>query len=249
MHLASFRARPVYALYHFFWSALDWIYPPTCGGCSQLGVRWCSTCQEQTIRLNIKTGCPRCGYELLNNGLCPNCQANTPVCTAIRSWGAYSGPLRAAVHRMKYNQDLGLTELFSSHLNILLVELGWNVNLITSVPLSRKRLRQRGYNQAALLGWPMAVALNIPYVSQAIERTRDTSSQVGLSAKERLTNVVGAFHADPKLVNHKNVLVVDDVITTGATIQSCAQALIAAGAYQVFGLSLARTLLHSDLPG
>jgi predicted amidophosphoribosyltransferase len=95
----------------------------------------------------------------------------------------------------------------------------------------------------------MAMALNIPYASQAIERTRDTSSQVGLSAKERLINVVGAFSADPKVVKYKNVLVVDDVITTGATIQSCAQALITAGANQVFGLSLARTLLHSDLPG
>ena len=248
MQLASFKARPAYALYHFLWSALDWLYPPTCGGCNQLGVRWCSSCHERTILFNGHSGCPRCGYELLNNGICPSCVDNTPVCTAMRSWGVYGGPLREAVHRMKYNQDLGLTELFSSHLHILLVELNWNVNLITPVPLSRNRLKQRGYNQAALLGWPMAAAMNIPYTSKAIERTRDTTSQVNLSAKERLLNVVGAFQANPEVVKYKNVLVVDDVITTGATIQSCAQAIFAAGANQVFGLSLARALLHSDLP-
>jgi competence protein ComFC len=249
MHLASFTARPAYALYHFLWSALDWIYPPACGGCNQLGVRWCSTCHERTIRFDSKSGCPRCGYVGGNIGLCQPCQENAPLCTAIRSWGAYSGPLREAVHRMKYNQDLGLTEFFSNNLTVLLVELGWDVNLITSVPLSRKRLRQRGYNQAALLGWPVAAALKIPYSSRAIERTRDTASQVNLTAKERLLNVVGAFHARPEVVKYKNVLVVDDVITTGATIQSCAQALISAGANQVFGLSLARTLLPSDIPG
>ena len=248
MQLASFKARPAYALYHFLWSALDWIYPPTCGGCNLLGVRWCAPCHERTIRYNGNTGCPRCGYEVLAKGICPSCLENSPVCTAIRSWGAYSGPLREAVHRMKYKQDLGLTELFSSHLHILLVELGWNVNLITPVPLSRKRLRQRGYNQAALLAWPMAEAMKIRFSSKAIERIRDTTSQVSLSAQERLLNVVGAFQANPVIVKNKDVLVVDDVITTGATIQSCAQALFAAGANQVFGLSLARTLRPSDLP-
>jgi competence protein ComFC len=249
MYLASYKARPVYALYHYFWSTLDWIYPPTCGGCDQLGVRWCSGCHEQTIRIDNRNCCPRCGLDDLNNGVCPSCIENPPICTAIRSWGAYDGPLREAVHRVKYKQDLGLTELFSSFLFDLLVELDWNVNLITSVPLSRKRLRQRGYNQAALLGWPVAVRMDIRYSSRAVERTRDTASQVNLSAKERLQNVVGAFHANPEVVKYKNVLVVDDVITTGATIQSCAQALLAAGANQVFGLSLARTLLHSDQSG
>jgi ComF family protein len=116
------------------------------------------------------------------------------------------------------------------------------------VPLSKERYQQRGYNQAGLLARPVALALNIPYQPKALERWRDTVSQVGLSADQRMDNVVGAFKASQGLVKDRSILVIDDVTTTGATINSCAQALLQAGASEVFALTLARAVHPSVQP-
>jgi ComF family protein len=141
---------------------------------------------------------------------------------------------------LKYKGDIGLSETFTTKLVELLVELDWKVDMVTAVPLSRQRLKQRGYNQAGLLGWPLAKALRVSYASQAIVRTRNTDTQVGLSIRERKENVNGAFGADPHIVRGKNVLIIDDVLTTGATMQACARAFLEAGAISVYGLTLAR---------
>jgi len=104
---------------------------------------------------------------------------------------------------------------------------------------------ERGYNQSNLLALPIALALGYPFRPEAIFRVRNTPSQVGLSGEERRKNVAGAFQASPGLVKNRNVLIIDDVTTTGATIQSCAEALIEAGAQNTFGLTLARV---ADFP-
>jgi competence protein ComFC len=143
---------------------------------------------------------------------------------------------------MKYQQDVGLGEVLSQPLISLVQNLGWRIDVVVPVPLSKERSRQRGYNQAGLLARPIALAFSKPFHPQALERWRDTASQVGLSVAERAANVSGAFKAANHLVKNRHVLIVDDVTTTGATIQACAEALLQAGAQEVLGLTLARAV-------
>jgi competence protein ComFC len=239
MSLAGFKAGPVYRVYHLIWTAIDWVYPPTCGGCEKPGVRWCADCQAQVTRTDPQR-CPLCNQPQPDGSICSACHQAGPGCEEIRSWALFQGPLRQAIHRLKYRGDIGLTETFTTKLVEMLVELGWNVDMVTAVPLSRQRHKQRGYNQAALLGWPLAKALRVSYASQAIVRIRNTGTQVGLSIRERQENVSGAFRADPHRVKGKKVLILDDVFTTGATMQACARSFLEAGANSVFGLTLAR---------
>jgi ComF family protein len=118
-------------------------------------------------------------------------------------------------------------------------------DLVVPVPLSRKRLQERGYNQVALIAWPLSVALRIAYDPETLFRTRETRSQVGLTKAERRDNVHGAFGARPSSVDGRKVLLVDDVATTGSTLSSCAEALYASGARDVFAITVARAFPSS----
>lgn len=231
--------RPAFWVYHHIWHVLDWLFPPFCGGCDTPGARWCARCQSQVTRITQPV-CPMCGEP--GSGVCPKCQAAPPEYAALRSFGLFQGPLREAIHRLKYKGDIGLGEPLSNHLTELYNELNWDVDLIAPVPLSVKRHRERGYNQSGLLGRPLAYAIEKAYDPGVLMRTRETRSQVGLSASERRQNVQGAFAARPALVAGKKILLIDDVTTTGSTISACAQALRQAGASAVFGLTLARAL-------
>jgi competence protein ComFC len=136
---------------------------------------------------------------------------------------------------------MALGEALARPLIKLLVELGWCVDLVTPVPLGVARLSQRGYNQAALLARPLSLAHGLPYHTNALTKVRETRSQVGLSANERHQNVADAFKGDPRVSKGKCILVIDDVTTSGATLNACASALLQAGASRVYGLTLART--------
>lgn len=243
MSLAGFQKSPTYILYHFYWRALDWLYPPYCGGCDRLGERWCTTCQELTPSFDDKI-CQICGQPQKETTICFACRTSPPNYKAMRSYSAFMGSLREAIHRLKYENDIGLGEALASLLIGFLNTLNWPIDLITPVPLSRSRLKQRGYNQADLLARPLALAKKIPYSRKAIKRIRDTESQTELSAQERMQNVSGAFLAKSAQVSGKTVLIIDDVATTGATIQACAQALLTAGAKDVYALTLARAILE-----
>lgn len=247
--------RPAYGLYRALWTALDWFFPPSCGGCGQMGTRWCSSCQQQVDP--IRSGfCSRCGELLPVNGgpassanglgVCGRCQVQTPSFDALRSYATFDGPLRDAIHRLKYQQDIGLGESLSKHLIELYNQLKWDIDLVVPVPLNVKRMQERGYNQSDLLGRPLAYAIQKPYRTNVLHRNRDTRSQVGLSAAERQQNVHGAFSARTDQVKGRAILVIDDVTTTGSTINACAQALRDAGASAVFGITLARALSQAD---
>ena len=233
--------RPAYAFYRLFWQSLDWLFPPDCGGCERPGTHWCENCQSTTTIIGADI-CPKCGTPQAGEKTCQNCASLPPVFSSLRSWAIYRGPLREAIHRLKYKQDMSLGEFFSRPMIHLLETLEWPVNLVLPVPLSKERFQQRGYNQAGLLARPLALALNIPYQPGALERWRNTASQVDLSADQRFKNVVGAFKASQRLVKNRSVLVVDDVTTTGATINACAEALLQAGATDVFALTLAKAV-------
>ncbi len=117
--------------------------------------------------------------------------------------------------------------------------------MVVPVPLGVARKKERGYNQASLLAYPLALRFNLAYRPKALWRVRETKSQVSLNRQERQKNVSEAFKAGAKLVNEKTILVIDDVTTSGATLDACAVALLKAGAKKVYGLTLARAEFSS----
>lgn len=234
--------RLAYQLYRLGWSGLDWLFPPNCGGCGVRGDRWCPACQAGVQRI-LPPICPICGRSQAGEGVCAACQQARPRYQALRSWGVFSGSLQKALHRLKYRGDIALGEALARPLVLLAHEQEWEVDLVTPVPVSLARRAQRGYNQAALLARPIALGCGWAYRSQALKKVRDTHTQVGLTRTQRWENVSGAFSAAPELVEGRKVLVVDDVTTSGATLDACAGALLEAGASAVFGITLARALL------
>jgi len=119
--------------------------------------------------------------------------------------------------------------------------------MITLAPLGRQRLKERGYNQVGVVARPLAYELDMELKPAALAKVRETRSQVGLTVSQRQENVSQAYQADPSIVNRKSVLVMDDVATTGSTIAACTEALISAGADEVYVITIARALSHHDL--
>ncbi len=156
-----------------------------------------------------------------------------------------SSPLAAALHRYKYGRDTtlapALAELLSDH-----CPLSVNHDVIVPVPLHIRRLRWRGFNQALLLAKPLAKRFGVPLDPFILRRTRATPPQVSLGEADRRRNIAGAFAVRiPGLVRDRSALLVDDVYTTGATVNECARALRRAGARRVDVLVLARVRLGS----
>jgi ComF family protein len=142
---------------------------------------------------------------------------------------------------LKYGQERHLVDLLGGLLQQCLANRPLSVDALVPVPLDAARLRARGYNQAALLAASLGAALGWPVLPDALQRTRPTRPQVGLSPRERRANVRGAFGCPaPSLVQGRRLLLIDDVMTTGATLDACAEALVVAGAARVYGLVVAR---------
>jgi competence protein ComFC len=239
MTLAGLNQPPAYKLYHLLWEALDWLFPPLCGGCGKVGARWCQSCQDAAPRI-LNPFCQRCGTLLREGDECIDCRNQPPAYTALRAFYLFDEEPRRALHRLKYNQDIGLGEALAQPMAALLAQLNWPVDLVTCVPLNKVRQAERGYNQSMLLARPLALIHQLPFSPRCLQRIRNTASQVTMTAVERRANLLGAFRADPALVKGKTILVVDDIATTGSTLQACALALQDAGARAVYGLTAAR---------
>lgn len=248
MSLPGSENRLIYRLYCLAWTALDWLFPPRCASCEQPGERWCVHCQHQVQVLTDRV-CTRCGQPMGERGLCRSCRTTPPPMMAIRSWGVFNGTLRAALLRLKYKGDLAMGEVLARPMIQILNKISWPIDFVVPVPSGIARQRERGYNQAALLARPLALATGLSYRPQALVKVRETRSQVGLTARERQSNVAEAFQAQPRLVEGRRVLVVDDVTTSGATLDACGEALLTGGALEVYGLTLARADPRSDLSG
>ena len=235
-----------YYFYRLFWIAVDLLYPPLCGGCTENRIRWCKECQK-SIALIPEPKCEICGLPQSSAGVCLSCKEDRPAYDLLRSWAVFEGPIRKALHRIKYRQDLGLGDALAAEMLDYVNQLGWHIDIVVPVPLGKKRFRERGYNQVGLIAHPLALAKGWNYAPRSLKRARETISQVGLSADKREKNVHDAFVADSRKVDGKSVLVIDDVSTTGATLNSCAKALVNGGARKVYALSLARALPRHGL--
>ncbi len=165
----------------------------------------------------------------------------------MRSWAVFESPVQNALHTVKYRRNIGLADAVAVHLTDFVHTLNWSVDLLIPAPLGKARLKERGYNQVALVARPLAYELGITYAPNGLKKIRETRSQVGLNIAERRENVREAYQADPSVVMRKSVLLMDDVATTGSTIASCTEALLSAGAVEIYALTIARALSHHDL--
>jgi len=232
-----------YWLNQWLWSSLDWLFPPVCGGCNEEGFRWCPECQKQVQRIPEPV-CRICGVPVSHFGECIGCQESVPPYEMMRSWLIFEGPIRHAIHKLKYRRNLALGDALAKHVATFVDTLGWPVDVVVPVPLGKQRTKERGYNQIGLVAMPLAAVNHWRYAPRAVIRSRETRSQVGLTVADRKKNVSGAFLGDSFIINGATVLLMDDVATTGATVSSCAAALMDAGARAVYGLTLARAILH-----
>lgn len=228
-----------YRLYRSIWTAMDALFPPRCAGCGTAGARWCELCQQSTPKFP-KENCIYCQKRGAAEGDGHSCRYARRELDGLFTWGLHKDPLRQALHRLKYRRDLALGEALARHLIEVVDEAGITIDLVIPIPLGAQRLKERGYNQAGLLARPLAFALNVPYRPRTIHRVRETPTQVGLSLEERRQNMAGAFRAIDGMEKSQRVLLVDDVLTTGATLNAAAQAIKEVGVETVYGLTVAR---------
>ena len=192
--------------------------------------------------------CTRCGGTLPHDQsrLCPRCRTHRPRIDCIRSVFLFQGTLREAVHRFKYDGLTVLATPLGGLMAAYLREHPLPADVLVPVPLHPARVRERGYNQSALLVQAMARDGSVPVDMRSLVRRRATVPQVGLGAGERAKNVAGAFFCTGNALAGNDVLLVDDVCTTGATLEACAAAVREAGARSVRALTLARANFGDD---
>jgi ComF family protein len=231
------------AAWDAFWAAL--LSPPcaVCTGVLDAPSRGaiCATCQA-SIALLSPPLCRRCGYPVAASRVCAGCPELRAL-DMVRALGPYEGVLRDVLHALKYSGRRSTAPLLAQLLGARYPEVLHGAHAIVPVPLHPWRAWTRGFNQATLI----AVHLGVP-VRRLLRRRRRTSPQFGLSAGERRENVARAFTLSgrallwPSLVRAAVLVLVDDVCTTGATLDACAEVLKAHGAREVRALVVARVI-------
>jgi ComF family protein len=212
---------------------LDIALPAACAGCSAEGATLCPVCRRALdLRLVRPSGVPI--------GL----PSALPAPLAQLEWCApFSGTVRAALHQLKYSGERRLARPLGTSLAARWLAAGAGGELLVPVPVHADRARRRGYDQAVLLATEASLRLRIPCLA-ALERTRRTVPQFDLGRRARRTNVAGAFAmrgpSQAARIEGRWIVLVDDVMTTGATLVACAEALYGAGAVAVSAVTVAR---------
>ena len=194
-----------------------------------------------------KPFCETCGIPTNGIDTCEKCRTKPPAYRKMRSWAVFDSPVQNALHTLKYRRNIGLGDSLALQMADFVRSLEWKIDMVLPAPLGKKRLQERGYNQVDLVARPLAHELGWEYVPQALWKKKETRSQVGLTLSQRNENVQDVYQADPSKVKRKSVLLMDDVSTTGSTILSGTDALLSAGAQEVYALTIARALSHHDL--
>lgn len=241
-------------------AVLNLLYPESCLVCANPVSRLqdcgiCQRCWKSVLALRISPPwCPSCGAPFPSAAiepgyLCGECTIRMPPYAGARSFGYYRGELSRLIQGLKFENRRNLVELLSPLLAQTFVS-SWEreeIDLVVPLPLHARRRRERGFNQSVLLARGLVRLVGVPMSEAALVRTRNTPPQVGLTDAERHHNVRQAFHCDrPEQVARKRLLLVDDVMTTGATVCSASQALLEAGALRVSVLTVARAVPGLD---
>jgi ComF family protein len=229
----------------------DLVYPRWCVGCGvTIGSRYEGhICWDCLARLNVITDpfCTVCGDPITgmveHKYACSWCLERRPHFDLARSAVLYRGVAQTAIQSLKYRQMTCLSRDLAVFLTACITTHYAKVNIdaVSHVPLHAKRERERTYNQAKLLADIVASELRVPLMPNCMRRIRGTATQTELSASERRRNVAGAFEVmERPWIEGRNILLIDDVMTTGATVNECAKVLKKAGAAHVYVATVAR---------
>jgi ComF family protein len=219
--------------------ALALLFPEWCVGCGREGQYICHTCRQSLLPI-MPPVCPKCGRPQPDGMLCPGCINWQAEIDGIRSPFRFDGVMRQAIHELKYQNLRAMVTPLAELLHDYLVTNPVPGEVLVPVPLHRKRWRERGYNQSALLARELSSLTSLPVVEDCLIRQRYTPPQAKTaSVSERQSNVTGAFICRDGSLRSKRVLLIDDVFTSGMTLNACAGALKSAGAISVWGLVMA----------
>lgn len=228
----------------FFDCLLNLFFPKKCVCCGKYNHFLCFECASAIQKVRTLT-CLYCGKISKSAAVCVNCKKSKNIyfSSALIAANYNSKPVKEIIHNLKY---CGLTDLANMCGELVKDSLSrieiYGDYLITYVPLHWKKERKRGYNQSKLIAQYVAKELNIPFCD-LLEKTVDTKNQVGLKKVDRLTNIVGAFKIlNKNLVNGKKVIIIDDVITTGSTLNECAKILKENGAKKIIVAVVAKNV-------
>ena len=228
---------------------LNILFPESCPTCQRpsLDHNTAPICTEcwQGILPHDGPGCQKCGKPFVSgiSTTCADCIQSEPYFRNARSFGPHKGALKKAINLFKYHGIKRLAGPLSDVMHRISIP---SVDAVIPVPLYKKRLRQREFNQSALLAKRTAKQLGIPFTPDCLARIRDTTPQVGMNSNDRFKNVKKAFIIkDSSVIRDRNILLVDDVFTTGATVRECSRIMKKAGAQNVYVRTLAHGVMNS----
>jgi len=231
----------------------DALFPPLCIACKEVLTHeeekaFCISCSEQ-ISYTSESRCPICGVTFPDSPAgdhwCGSCLEERPIYTFARAAVSYGGVVHDAILQFKYGGSITRGAALAALLaDFKFSDVDWpSFDLIIPVPLHMRRLRKRGFNQSLILARALGKKHHLPVDFSLLKRQKMTQTQTGLDRKEREQNIRGAFAvAHPEKIAGQNIILVDDVLTTGATVNECARVLQKAGAARVAVITLARVM-------
>lgn len=230
---------------NFLRDIVDFLVPAYCGVCRQKLSRnekvICDKC-FYGISVITRPYCERCGKPTQGETVCNDCIEHPHNFSRARAIGQYDGVLGELVRLLKYDKKLSVGKRLGNMLATILQsdEFLSGSKAIVPVPLHRVAYRRRGYNQSEILAYEVSKLTGVPVINKILYRIKPTKSQTKLSPEERKENVKGAFRVIGNELKGKKVILIDDVCTTGATLDECASELMKAGADEVYALVCAR---------
>jgi ComF family protein len=223
-------------------TALNLFFPKRCVGCGKEGYFICAACRI-TIPAIMPPVCPLCGKPQASGLLCPGCTGWQSEIDGIRSPFRFDGVIRQAVYQLKYRNLRALAPVLAGLLQNYMITYPVPGDLLVPVPLHKKRIRERGYNQSGLVAKELSKLSGMPVDDKSLVRAVYSSPQARTTnVDERRTNVSGAFRCYDNKLSGTKVILIDDVSTSGATLNACAAALKEAGVESVWGLTLAKEI-------
>jgi len=230
------------------YKGIEIIYPSTCPICTQIldkkmdeKVYICEKCRKKLFYIESPR-CLKCGKPVDNaeTEFCYDCSRVKHLYTQGVGVWAYTDEIKNSIYQFKYHNKREYGEFYGLELRNQYESIirNWDADVLIPVPLHKSKLRKRGYNQAEIIAKSIGKLMDIPVDSQLVIREKKTLAQKELNDKERLKNLENAFNIVEKVVKYKNVIIVDDIYTTGTTIDACAQILMKSGVSKVYYISL-----------
>jgi len=222
--------------------AVDSFFPRRCVGCGKVGNFLCPDCLRKLPRL-LAPLCPKCGRPQASGIVCPSCRQRQIEIDGIRSLFRFDDVIQKAIHQLKYRNLKAISPCLAELLADYLRSNPLPGEALVCVPLHPRRLRERGYNQSNLLARELARRIELPVFEDCLILVKQARPQArAAGVEERRRNVADAFVCREEKVGGKQIILIDDVCTSGATLESCAAALKNKGAMSVWGLTLAREI-------